>query len=322
MGRRGWATVLIGALFIGMILMQAWVDSPDAEQTVTSEGSEWAEEVVEIVKGGTEKIVVLHVDGVIADVEGFGETFTASQLISQMDQVLEDDSVGGVVLKVNSPGGTVVHSEEIYDKILELKKSGLKVGVSMGATAASGGYYIAAPADYIFAAPSTITGSIGVIFSLPNFKKAADWIGYSETSITSGKMKDIGNPLRPMTAEERQVFQTLVDESYEQFVNVIVDGRKLSRAEVLKIADGRIYSGRQAKKLKLVDQLGNLDDAIAEMGKQLDARGYKVVQYTAPFSFGDLFSSFVSQKTATTAELIEHIFPRIHAEPRLLYLYH
>jgi protease-4 len=223
---------------------------------------------------------------------------------------------------VDSPGGTVIDSEEIHAKILELKEAGVTVVVSMGATAASGGYYISAPADFIFASPSTITGSLGVIFSVPNFQKAADWIGYKENTITSGKMKDIGSPLREMTAEERGVFQALVDESYEQFVKVIADGRGLSKAEVLKLADGRIYSGKQAQKLGLVDELGSLEDATAYMVDLLNYDDYRIVRYLEPFSFDSLFQGFITAQDSQTATVLREFFPKVSYEPQLLYLYH
>jgi protease-4 len=320
MRRRGWATILISVLFFGMIILIAFTGEQSSSAVPDAEAY-WEEERLKTVGEGTSKIVLLHVDGVIAEAGGFGETFSAADFISQLEQVKNDSEVEGVIIKVNSPGGTVIHSEEMYRKIIELKEAGIKVGVSMGATAASGGYYIAAPADFIYASPSTITGSIGVIFSLPNYQKAADWIGYSETNITSGKMKDIGNPLRPLSTEERAVFQSLVDESYEGFIDIIVKGRKLSKDHVLKLADGRIFSGKQALRLKLVDYLGNSEDAIKQMGKVLDVEDYQVVQYTEPFSWQSVLGSFFAPQKLSTAEMIEQIFPVFHVEPRLLYLY-
>lgn len=324
MNRRAWAAIIIGTLFLLMIVIT--VTQTDTNSIVnvptTTFEAEWEEKTLETVGSGTSKIVQLYVDGVIADSDSFSGGFRASSFLSQLNQVMEDQNVEGVIIRVDSPGGTVIDSEEIHAKILELKEAGVTVVVSMGATAASGGYYISAPADFIFASPSTITGSLGVIFSVPNFQKAADWIGYKENTITSGKMKDIGSPLREMTAEERGVFQALVDESYEQFVKVIADGRGLSKAEVLKLADGRIYSGKQAQKLGLVDELGSLEDATAYMVDLLNYDDYRIVRYLEPFSFDSLFQGFITAQDSQTATVLREFFPKVSYEPQLLYLYH
>jgi protease-4 len=325
MKRSGWAILIIsvlvaGALLSNMVSQEQKLSADEPSIFSTSLGN-WQEEVVKQVGSGKTKIVLLDVTGVIVDNGDSTSAFSSSILLKQMDQVLLDENVKGVIIRVDSPGGTVIDSELIYEKILELQQAGIKVGVSMGSVAASGGYYISAPADFIYANPATITGSIGVIFSIPNYQKAADWLGYSETKITSGNMKDIGNPLRPMTDEERAVYQSLVDESYNRFVETIVNGRDLPKEEVLALADGRIYSGKQAKQLNLVDELGSLEDSYAAMGELLKSRNYRVVQYLAPFDLESLFGSLIQSKSESTAELIQELLPGFSREPKLLYIY-
>ncbi len=322
MTRRGWAFVIISVLFLGMVVIRSVVGTSESESlTFTGIEDGWQESVVEQTGDGTDKILLLSVEGVIAESEGLNGSFSASKFISQLNQAMDDEDVQAVVIQVDSPGGTVVHSEQIHDKIVEVQKSGIPVVVSMGATAASGGYYISAPADVIVASPSTLTGSLGVIFTIPNLEKAADWIGYSETRITSGKMKDIGSPLKKISDEERQVFQTLVDESYQQFVDVIAKGRNLSKTEVLKLADGRIYSGKQAKKVKLVDKLGYLEDAIEEAANQIQSDDYTVVQYEDPFSLQSLLGGSFFRSSSDLNDIVRQVIPVNQYEPQLLYLH-
>lgn len=198
------------------------------------------------------KIGVIEVTGVIAS-----SKLTNERLLD----FKEDASIKAVVLRIDSPGGGVGPSQEIYGEIKKLAK--LKpVVVSMGAVAASGGYYIAAPAAKILANPGTITGSIGVIMEFTNVKELLDKIGLDNQVVKSGQHKDIGSPIRPMTESDRKILQTMIDDVYQQFVAAIAEGRKLELEKVRALADGRIYTGRQALEIGLVDQLGNLQDAI------------------------------------------------------------
>ncbi|MCY7985939.1 signal peptide peptidase SppA, partial [Bacillus inaquosorum] len=188
--------------------------------------------------------------------------------LKNLERAKDDKAVKGIVLKVNSPGGGVYESAEIHKKLEEIKKETKKpIYVSMGSMAASGGYYISTAADKIFATPETLTGSLGVIMESVNYSKLADNLGISFETIKSGAHKDIMSPSREMTKEEKNIMQSMVDNSYEGFVDVISEGRGMSKAEVKKIADGRVYDGRQAKKLNLVDELGFYDDTISAMKK-------------------------------------------------------
>jgi len=247
----------------------------------------------------TDKVAQIFIDGVIQSSSGgggfFSEAETMDDWMAQLDYANADNDVKAVVIHVNSPGGSVIASYEIYNKIKELKENGKKVIVSMGDVAASGGYYISAPADKIYANPHTMTGSLGVIISLPNYSEAASKIGYKETVIKSGDLKDIGNPLREMTMEEKEVFNEMITDSYEEFVQVISEGRKMTVEEVKKIADGRIYSGKKAKEIGLIDEFGNLEEATEGAKKVAKLKDANVVQYSSGVSGFDSF--FMSVKT-------------------------
>ena len=195
----------------------------------------------------------------------------AEQWAKRIEQLAETKGVKAIVLDINSPGGSVGAVQEIYSRILRVqaKHKDLKFVALFGDVAASGGYYIAAACDKIVAHPGTLTGSIGVIFSVSNMEGLFAKVGYKSDPIKSGKHKDIGSPARPMTPEERQILQTLIDDAYGQFVEAVAKGRNMTVEQVKPLADGRIYSGNQALALKLVDQLGDSVDATklaAEMG--------------------------------------------------------
>lgn len=216
-------------------------------------------------------IEVVKLTGMIMDKADSGflssQSGSASSCLKQLRKIAKNNKVKGVLLRVNSPGGTVPTSQEIYEAIKDLKEKDKVVVVSMGDMAASGGYYVSCVADRIVANPGTLTGSIGVIMNLMNFKALADKVGVEPEVVKSGLYKDIASPYHKMTAEERKILMDLIMDSYEQFTGVIAEGRKLPIEEVKRIADGRIYSGRQALKLKLVDELGTYTDAVASLQK-------------------------------------------------------
>ncbi len=204
-----------------------------------------------------DKVAVIPVKGMISDSE---------PIIEQLKRFGKDDSVKAIVLRIESPGGGVGPSQEIYE---EVKKVAAKKPVltSMGALTASGGYYIACATQKVFANPGTMTGSIGVIMPFMNVRELAEKIGLRGMTVKSGEYKDIGSPLRDMKPDERALLQGVVDNVHHQFVNAVAEGRNLPREDVMRIADGRIFTGEQAKALGLVDVLGNLEDAVAEAGK-------------------------------------------------------
>jgi protease IV len=284
----------------------------------------------EVVQEGNEmkKIAVLDVDGVIQDTNS-AETFFQSAgynhqgFMKKLDYIKEDDTVKGIILKVNSPGGGVVESAEIHDKLVEIQKETKKpVYVSMGSMAASGGYYISAAAKKIFASEETLTGSLGVIMQGINYEGLADKYGVDFVTIKSGQYKDIMSPTRQMTEDERQILQRMIDNSYEGFVKVISEGRKMTTDQVKEIADGRIYDGRQAKELNLIDGFGYLDDVIQQMKNDEKLKDAKVVRYTEALGFGSLLNLKVQKLIGSENDMtgIMEILSRPNS-PRLMYLY-
>jgi protease-4 len=279
----------------------------------------------EYVSGeGPQKIVVVPVEGTIASAEssvgGVQPTATPEGLSDALRQVADDTSVVAVVLEINSPGGGVTASDEMHQSILDFKRNTDRpVVVSMGDTAASGGYYISTAADRIVANETTLTGSLGVIFQLTNFSEAADKYGISQVVIKSGKFKDIGNTFREMKPEEREVFQSLVDESYDEFVSVISEGRGLSEERVREIADGRIYSGSQAKELGLVDSFGGIDEAAVIAGTLAEAQDTTVVRYVETPTFSEMLLARLAPRQPEVEQVMDAA--GLNLEPKPYYLY-
>ncbi len=205
-----------------------------------------------------DKLALVEIKGTITD---------SSKIIQEIQKYKDDRSVKAIVLRIDSPGGIVAPVQEIYE---ELNKVDKKIVASMGASATSGGYYIACSADKIFANPGTLTGSIGVRMNFPRIVELSKKIGVDSETVKSGQYKDSGSAYRYFTLEERKLFQDMVDDVYNQFVDAVYNGRrhtKLTREQIMKIADGRVMSGRQAFQHKLVDELGNLEDAIQYAAK-------------------------------------------------------
>lgn len=198
-------------------------------------------------------------------------TITSSQdTLKQIKEFRKDSGVRAILVRIDSPGGAVGPSQEIYKELRRTVAESKPVVASMGSVAASGGYYIASGASHIIANPGTITGSIGVIIHFPNLRELFEKVGYQMTTIKSGQFKDIGNPSREMTPEEKTLLQDTIDETYRQFVRDVAVARGLPEDEVRKFADGRIIMGEKAQQLKLIDELGNFEDAIskaAELGR-------------------------------------------------------
>ncbi len=220
------------------------------------------------------RIGVVEAKGAIGDSQGMD----ADKIVKQLRRFEKDDDVKAVVLRVDSPGGAVPPSQEIHDAVKRLKAK-KKVVVSMGTLAASGGYYISAPADRIFAEPGTLTGSIGVVTMHFNVRGLLEWAKIDETTVKTGKYKDTLSPFRPLQDTDREEIQAISEDVYGQFVKAVAEGRGLPEARVREIAEGRIYTGRRAKELKRVDQLGGLDDAIAAAWQLAGQSGEPRVQY-------------------------------------------
>jgi protease IV len=218
---------------------------------------------------GGPRVGVVEVTGPISD---------SKKTLKELADFADSDTIKAIVVRVDSPGGAVGPSQEIYEAVRKLRDK-KHVVISMGSIAASGGFYIACAGEKIFANPGTLTGSIGVIFTFYNVQGLLKWAGIQASPLTAGKMKDAGSPYREMTPEERAYFRTVLDDVHEQFIQAVADGRGLTVEQVKPVADGRIFTGRQAKELKLVDSLGGLADAVAEAGKLGGIKGQPKTEY-------------------------------------------
>jgi protease IV len=228
-----------------------------------------------------ERIALVRVEGVILD---------AQQTISELKRYGDNPLVKAIVVRIDSPGGGVVPSQEIHDAVKRIREKQSKLVIaSMGTVAASGGYYIAAAADRIVANPGTLTGSIGVIMELANVEGLMKKIGVESVVVKSGAHKDLGSPFRAMNLEDRTILQNVMDDVHSQFIEAVAAGRSLDVKTVRALADGRIFTGRQAKVAKLVDELGDLQDAIKLAADMAGLEGEpRVVEPRKRFSIRDL----------------------------------
>jgi protease-4 len=239
-------------------------------------------------------IAIIDISGMIVSGSsggGFGsEVMTGSQtVIEQLRQVKDDPNIKAVVLRINSPGGTPAGSLEIGNEIKRLRQSGKKVVAYMAETAASGAYWISCETDRIVANPTTMTGSIGVIMETMDLQGLYEKIGVEQNVFKTGPHKDMGSPAREITPEEAAIFQGLIEDSYEQFLEVVANGRKMEMDEVRALADGRVYTGRQALKVGLVDQVGDLHEAIQTTAKMAGIKGEPNIVNLQTKSFWDQF---------------------------------
>jgi protease-4 len=240
------------------------------------------------------KVALVSIEGPIID---------SLDVVDEIKEHVKDNSIKAIILRIDSPGGAVGPSQEIYD---EVKKASAEkhIVVSMGSIAASGGYYIASPADMIFANPGTLTGSIGVIMEIPNLEGLMTKIGVRTEVIKSGRHKDMASAFRKMEKEDRELLQGVLDNVHEQFIRAVAEGRKLSVDGIRPIADGRIFTGEQAKGLRLVDELGTLEDAIGKAAELAGISGepevvskkdrlsiMEMLRSKFPKEFADMFPS-------------------------------
>jgi protease-4 len=241
-----------GLLALCFVFLFVLFSSLDSDKGDTTWGS-----------GSGPRIGVVEISGVISD---------AKDAIARLHELRKDSQMKAILVRIDSPGGAVGPSQEIYRAILRARKD-KKVVCSMGTVAASGGYYIASACDKIYASAGTVTGSIGVISEFPHVGELLKLAKVEVDTIKSGAMKDVGSPLRPMTPDERAYFQKFVLAIYEQFLSDVASARKLDKEEVRKIADGRVLTGQQALDAKLIDELGNLEDAVEGAAKLAGATG-------------------------------------------------
>jgi len=245
--------------------------------------------------GRGDRVALVYVEGAITgDAEAgtylFGGSYVSSvELVDVLEKARKDDDIRAVVLRVNSPGGSAAASHEIYEEVARLNAE-KPVVISMGDMCASGGYFMSSPARYLFANPSTLTGSIGVIWDSLEYSSLLDRYGIRSVTLTAGEYKDIGSSTREMKENERVMLQKMLDQIHEQFINAVAQGRKMEVEDVRKLATGMIYTGENALELKLVDELGGLEAAKAK-ARELAAlpEDAEVVAYEKKRTVLDIF---------------------------------
>jgi protease-4 len=263
------SALALGVLFFAVLYLATLISGGKASQSLSP-------------LPGMEKIALVKVEGML---------ITADTIVDEINNYADDSSVKAILIRIDSPGGGVVASQEIFNAVLNARKQGKKkVVISMGSVAASGGYYIAAAGDRIVANPGTLTGSIGVKMEFANIEKLLDKIGVRGMVVKAGEYKDMGSPFREMTEPEKKLLQAVIDDVHSQFIEAVAKGRNLPEADVKAIADGRIFTGRQALQLKLVDQLGDLEDSIRVAAELAGIKGKpKVVRKEKKVPFFDYF---------------------------------
>ncbi|WP_342525093.1 signal peptide peptidase SppA [Chryseomicrobium sp. FSL W7-1435] len=334
MNTKRWVALGIATLLVGVSIL---VNSVSA--AFSTDWSSWLDDYettmmdsmgTSVIEAGdtSNRIAVLRVDGVIQDTGSatslLGSTgYNHGFFLQQLEEAKNDPTIKGIVLSVDSPGGGVVESAEIYKDLMKIKEETDKpIYVSMGGMAASGGYYIAAPADKIFVMRETMTGSIGVILQSINYGDLAEEYGVDFVTIKTGPYKDILSPSRDMLPEEEEMLQEMINDSYEEFVRIIAEGRGMSEEEVRPVADGRILNGRQAIEANLADDYGFEEDVIAALKQDLDLPDAEVFEFSQDQSLSSLFG--VKVQSFLGLDLETQIISKLITDnqaPRMMYLY-
>lgn len=303
-----WTTVILLFVFVGLPVLACLCGVGTVAATMRGDS---------LSLGTGDAVAVIYAEGLITS--GSASTATPStgitprRIKADLRRAASDASVKAVVVRVNSPGGSVVASNEIHKAIKDFAKP---VVFSFGETAASGGYYIACAGKWIVANPDTLTGSIGVISELPNAEELLKKIGVQFIVIKSGPSKDLGSPFRPMTDEEKKLWQAVIDQAYDGFVQIVAEGRNLPEDKVRQLADGRVYTGKQAQELGLVDQLGYLDDAVAKAGELGGIKGKpRVIEYLPRPTLMEILLNSLSRTPGLSLEQLLGL----DAAPRLEY---
>ncbi|MDQ2086593.1 signal peptide peptidase SppA [Herbivorax sp. ANBcel31] len=315
--------VFCGLLFIQ--LLSSFMTTDDGISGV--DFPDWSTELYS--RGTRGNIALLDIDGIIQGGGGssflYDESYRHESFLDQLEHAFTSSNIDGVVLQVNSPGGGIYESDEIYNKIISLKEENDKpFVVYMKQLAASGGYYVSAPADKIYANRNTITGSIGVAMGGINYKELLDNIGVKDNIFTSGDNKTILSPSHEMTDEQAKIVQSMVDEMYEQFLDVVMSGRDIGKSTLKSIADGRVYTARQAKEVGLIDEIGSLDDAIEKVSDIAELENPSVLRYKYDdlgflSGFGVKISDAIFSKNLHNVKEIEKMFDIRSALPMYLW---
>jgi len=278
----GVTAVVLGAVFFSMVFLASLLTGNT--RTTTN---------LRVV--GSDRVALVRLEGLLV---------TSERVVEELTDYAEDSSIKAIVLRIDSPGGGVVVSQEIYNAVKNARKEGKKVVASLGTVAASGGYYVAAAADTIVANPGTLTGSIGVKMEFANIEKLLEKIGVKGMVVKAGEYKDVGSPFRDMSPQEKKLLQDVIDDVHTQFIKAVAEGRNMQEAEIRVIADGRIFTGRQALDLKLVDQLGDLADSIKVAGKLAGIKGKpNVVEKRKKRPFFDYLKE---ESSAWIADVVAH----------------
>jgi len=310
------AVILVGLLMSGCITLPPLFPGPGPLKENKLSGT------------GEAKVLLLDLSGVISGQakEGFlPQPNMLAMFREELMKASNDNNVKAVVVRINSPGGTVTASDIMYHELREFKmKRKIPVIASMMDVAASGGYYLAMATDKIFVHPSTVTGSIGVIMLTVNARGLLEKVGVEASAITSGPRKDMGSPFRVMTPEERAIFQSVIDSFYQRFLTVVQEGRpNLTPDQIKKLADGRIYSGDQAKAAGLIDEIGYLDEAIEAAKKKAGLTEARVVTYGRPGEYqNNIYSHLFATSSAMTGLVNMDMLSMVRGgTPQFMYLW-
>lgn len=304
--RRGWLARLFGPLLLLFILLMIFKGPLGSEGSIPKRLQE------EYVAGGVTgaKIAVVELNGLILGDE-------IDYAIRQIRQARDDTSIRAVVIRIDSPGGTVSGSDRIWREVQLLKDRDKPVVVSMGGLAASGGYYVASAADYIFAEPTTMTGSIGVILEIPVIGELLDKIGVEFQTIKTGDWKDSPSLFHPLSDEERKRWGDVLDDAYQRFLRVIAQGRDLSLDHLKPVADGRVLTAEEAKKSELINEIGYQDDAILHAQRLSGLSSVHVIRFVKPKSVIETLLG--TQSRAPSVSIDPDFLLKLQA-PRMLYL--
>jgi protease-4 len=314
--------VLLGSVLVNLVLFAALLFG-------VSTPSPMREALVDGEPGAPDKILLIATHGILLESSSGwgGGANPVTSTIQALDYAERDKAVKGIVLHIQSPGGGISDCDRILHRIQRFRKARPQVPLvaSLGDVAASGGYYVAAAADWIVAQPSTITGSIGVIMQLPNVEKLAQSVGFRMEVVKSAERKDIGSPFRSLTDAERAHFQGLIDEMYEQFLSVVLEGRRgkiLSRDALLPLADGNVTLARKAVATRLVDAIGYRDDAFEEARRRAKAPGAKVIRYERTPGFLDLLGLRVAPASSPDLDAVARLARHVgDGTARMMYLW-
>ncbi|MDO5725316.1 MAG: signal peptide peptidase SppA [Tissierellia bacterium] len=286
MNKKRWAAVIVAVIILlvsSMTKAPKEIVSKESENIVKDFFDSYAldgivEEIVE--PGGKDRIAIIPIIGTIQDSSAKAGSYNHQVVLEEIEMVRNDPSIKALMIYMDSPGGYVYHSAEVKDRLDQLKaETGIPIYTSMASLGASGGYWISMASDKIFAAEQTVTGSIGVLSGGINLSQWLNEHGIYDETFRSGEMKDAGSMTKPMTENQREYLQENVNRIYEKFVDVVAKGRKMDKATVRKLADGRVYDGEQAKELNLVDEIGYLDEALIDLKANHDLQNATVFQY-------------------------------------------